>query len=146
MVIAFGLGLLVLLFGGAFALIESGEVIVLRDLPEDGGGLIARLWVVDFEGDAWIGKADPSQARWVARLTAAPRVEFTRAGVSDCRSAEPARDPATRQAVYALFQSKYRIPLYGSRLIGTLFGSNPDPAEAERSGVLFRLDACPPRS
>lgn len=115
---------------------------MLRDLAEEGHGLIARLWVVDHQGFPFIGKADPSKARWVARLAADPRVEFTRGDVTECRSAKPVEDPAIRREAYALFQSKYRVPLYGSRLLGLLLGSSPDAARAERSGVLFRLEPC----
>jgi hypothetical protein len=144
--LAKGLGLAIgaalLVFGGAFALIESGEVIVLRSLPEDGHAFIARLWVVDHDGAPWVGKADPSKAKWVARLQSNPRVELARGDVTDCREAIPLEDPETRRDIYSLFQSKYRIPLYGSRLLGLLFGASSDPAEAERSGVLFRLRSC----
>ncbi|MFQ5417862.1 MAG: hypothetical protein ACE5FL_12550 [Myxococcota bacterium] len=126
----------------AFALIESGEVIVLHTMPDEGHDFIARLWIVDYQGQPWIGKADPSKAKWVARLRSDSRVEVTRGDVAECRQAVLAEDPAARREVYSLFQSKYRVPLNGSRLLGLLFGSNPDPAEAERSGVLFRLEPC----
>ena len=79
-------------------------------------------------------------AKWVARLRSNARVEVTRGGVSECRPAILSEDDVTRREVYSLFQSKYREPLDGSRLLGLLFGSDPDPDEAERSGVLFRLD------
>lgn len=70
------------------------------------------------------------------------RLLLTRGDVSECREAVLTEEVAMRREVYSLFQSKYRIPLYGSRFLGFLFGSNPDPAEAEREGVLFRLDQC----
>jgi hypothetical protein len=135
-------GAVILVFGGAFALIESGEVIALRAMPDEGHDFIARLWIVDHQGHSWIGKADPSKARWVARLRSNSRVEVTRNDLTECHRAVLVEDLEIRRDVYALFQSKYEIPLYGSRLIGFLFGSTPDPAEAERSGVLFRLDPC----
>ena len=133
----------VLLFGLGFALIESGEVIVLRRWVDPDRAFIARLWVVDHDGDPFVGKADPSEARWVRRLQEERFVQVTRGGVTDCREAIPLADPQARREVYAAYQSKYRIPLYGSRLLGLLFGSTPDLAEAERSGVLFRLAPCP---
>jgi hypothetical protein len=136
-------GVVVFIFGGAFALIESGEVIVLRAMPDEGHDFIARLWIVDHKGYPWIGKADPSKARWVKRLRSNSRVEVTRGDVTQCYRAIVSDDPVTRRDVYALFLSKYRIPLYGSRLLGLLLGSNPGPAEAEREGVLFRLERCP---
>lgn len=141
-ILGLAIGVVVLTFGGAFALIESGEVIVLRAMPDEGHEFIARLWIVDHDGYPWIGKADPSKARWVKRLRSNSRVEVTRGGVTQCYRAILSGEPATRRDVYALFQSKYRIPLYGSRLLGLLLGSNPDPAEAEREGVLFRLERC----
>jgi hypothetical protein len=131
-----------LTLAAAFALIESGEVIVLRAMPDEGHGFIARLWIVDHNGGLWIGKADPSKAKWVRRLRSNPRVELTRGDVSECRQGVLTEDLATRREVYSLFQSKYRIPLYGSRFLGLLFASSPDPSEAEREGVLFRLDRC----
>lgn len=137
-----GIGALLLLVGVGFGLIESGEVIVLRGRPDEGHDFIARLWVVAHDGDPWVGKADPSKARWVSRLRSNPRVELSRGDVEDCREAILLEDPQTRREIYANYQSKYRIPLYGSRLLGLLFGSTPDPAEAERSGVLFRLLPC----
>jgi hypothetical protein len=139
---AIAIGAVVLLFGVGFALIESGEVIVLRGLSGEGHDFIARLWVVDYDGDPWVGKADPSKAKWVFRLRSNPRVELSRGDVTDCREAIPLEDRQTRREIYAYYQSKYRIPLYGSRLLGLLFGSTPDPAEAEQSGVLFRLLPC----
>ncbi len=141
-IVAIAIAVPILLFGLGFALIESGEVIVLRGLPDQGHEFIARLWVVDYDGDPWVGKADPSKAKWVTRLQADPQVEFTRGEVTDCRKAIPLEEPQTRREIYASYQSKYRVPLYGSRLLGLLFGSTPDPAEAERSGVLFRLAPC----
>jgi hypothetical protein len=136
------IGVCIFALAAAFALIESGEVIVLRAMPDEGHDFIARLWIVDHDGAPWIGKADPSKARWVRRLRSNPRVELTRGDVSECRRAVLEEDPVTRREVYSLFQSKYHIPLYGSRFLGLLFGSNPDPSEAEREGVLFRLDPC----
>lgn len=141
-VLGLAIGAFVLVAGGAFALIESGEVIVLRGTSAEGGDFIARLWIVDHAGHQWIGKADPSKARWVARLRSNSKVEVTRGNVSECREAVLSEDPETRREVYSLIQSKYRIPLHGARALGFLFGGNPDPAEAARSGVLFRLDPC----
>jgi hypothetical protein len=136
------IGVSILALAAAFALIESGEVIVLRAMPDEGHDFIARLWIVDHDGAPWIGKADPSKARWVRRVRSNPRIELTRGDVSECRQAVLVEDPTTRREVYSLFQSKYHIPLYGSRFLGLLLGSSPDPSEAERNGVLFRLDRC----
>lgn len=59
------IGVLVLLFGAGFTLIESGEVIVPRGLPEEGHDL---------------------------RLSGDPRVELSRGDVGHCREAIPLQD------------------------------------------------------
>jgi hypothetical protein len=51
----------VLASGGAFALIEPGEVIVLAGNSGESRNLIAGFW---------IGKADPSKVNSIVRLTA----------------------------------------------------------------------------
>jgi len=142
-ILALLLGAFVLLVAGSFALIESGEVVVLRGVPDDGHEFIARLWVVDLEGSAWIAKADPHRGRWDDRLRENPRIELTRGGAKDCREAIPGTDPEVRRALWERYQAKYRVPLYGSRMLGLLMGGGADMAEAERSGVVFRLDPCP---
>ncbi len=129
----------------AFGLIESGEVIVLRTSPEDGGEFLARLWVVDHDGDPWVGKMDPSEARWVRRLETLETASIVRDGRAECRVPVFVSDPEVQQTLYAIYMEKYRIPLYGARTLGFLFGGNPDPAEAARSAILVRLAPCADR-
>ena len=136
------LGLAIAVLGGAFVLIESGEVIVLRTAPGQGGEFLARLWVVDYEGAPWIGKMDPSDARWVRRLREQTTAQLVRDGISQCRKPVFVADPDTRRQLYSLFMQKYRVPLYGARTLGFIFGGNPDPAESAESAVLIRLDPC----
>jgi hypothetical protein len=136
------LGLLAAVLAGAFLLIESGEVIVLRTAPEQGDEFLARLWVVDHDGDPWIGKMDPSDARWVRRLREQPTAQLVRDGIPQCRRPVFVTDPDIRLELYSLFMQKYRVPLYGARTLGFLAGGNPDPAESAESAVLIRLEPC----
>ena len=138
--VAFGLVLAVV--GAAFLLIESGEVIVLRTSRAHGGEFLARLWVVDHGGSPWIGKMDPSEARWVRRLRDQKTVQIGRGGVSVCRKPVFVTDPGVRQELYSAFMEKYRVPLYGARTLGLLFGGNPDLVQSAESAVLVRLEPC----
>ncbi len=127
--------------GAAFLLIESGEVVVLRT---SGGELLARLWVVDHDGDPWIGKMDPSEARWVERLRAEETAQLVRGGRAQCRRPVFVEDAKVRMELFSLFMEKYDTPLYGARLLGFLFGGDPDPMQAAESAVLVRLEPCLP--
>ena len=128
--------------GAGFLLIESGEVIVLRTTHARGDEFVARLWVVDHAGQPWVGKMDPSEARWVGRLREEQAVELVRGGDRSCRRPVFVADSGTRLALYALYLEKYRVPLYGARLLGLILGGNPDPVESAESAVLVRLDTC----
>jgi hypothetical protein len=140
--LALVLGLGVAGVGGAFLLIESGEVVVLRTAPAAGDEFLARLWVADYDGDPWIGKLDPSRARWVSRIRDQATVQLVRNGIAECRKPVFVTDPETRLALYGIFMQKYRIPLYGARTFGLLSGGNPDPARSAESAVLVRLEPC----
>lgn len=136
------LGSFLALLATAFLLIESGEVIVIRTAPEQGGEFIARLWIVDHDSDPWIGKMDPSEARWVRRVRELGTLQLVRDGVPQCRKPVFVSDADTRMALYSLFMEKYEGPLYGARLLGFLFGGNPDPLQSVDSAVLIRLERC----
>ena len=90
------------LVGAGFLLIESGEVIVLRTTHARGDEFVARLWVVDHAGQPWVGKMDPSEARWVGRLREEQAVELVRGGDRSCRRPVFVTDEGTRLALYAL--------------------------------------------
>ena len=74
--LALALGLVVVVLGTPFLLIESGEVIVLRTMRDLGDKFLARLWIVDHDGNPWIGKMDPSEAKWVRRLREHPTAQL----------------------------------------------------------------------
>ena len=132
------IGLSALLFGGAFLLIESGEVIVLRTTGADGDTLDTRLWVVDYDGDPWVGNDNPEKSRWVPRVRHNPLVEFERGSTTECRRATFVDDPASLDEVSRRIAEKYRVPLYGSRFIKRLSGFRLESSQ----GVTIRLLPC----
>lgn len=127
------------LIGAAYLLIESGEVIVLHTADAQGAAFQTRLWVVDHQGRPWVGTTDPEHTTWVARLRTHPMVEFEREDVRECRLAVFVNDPAVRARVNELYDEKYRIPLYGSRLLKIIGGIRRDVEEQ----VLISLEPCP---
>ena len=129
-------GLLVLLSAVSFALIETGEVVVLHTTDDRGEVSSTRLWVVDYDGSPWIG-AGRSNRRWLARLRANPRVELVRAGRAQCHLAQPVEDSEIVDTVLALFQEKYRTQLLGSRFFNWLAGRR-DPTDR----AVIHLDPC----
>jgi len=131
-------GLFGLLIGGAFLLIESGEVIVLRTTGADGDTLDTRLWVVDYDGDPWVGNDNPEKSRWVPRLRGNPVVEFVRGASTECRRAAFIEDATSLKEVARRIAEKYRVPLYGSRFIKRLSGFRLEPSQ----GVTIRLLPC----
>ncbi len=134
--VGIAVGAFLLLNGAAFLLIESGEVVVLRSEPENE--LLARLWVVDQGGYPWVGTANPSKTRWVAALREDPWIRFTRGGVTECRNAAFVDDRTIGGPLGDLVETKYRIPLYGSRFLKFTQCNRLDDAEA----IWFRLEPC----
>jgi hypothetical protein len=132
------IGLFAILFGGAFLLIESGEVIVLRTTGADGGTLDTRLWVVDYDGDPWVGNDNPEKSRWVPRVRANPVIEFVRGAATECRRATFVDDPGSLDEVSRRIAEKYRVPLYGSRFIKRLSGFRLESSQ----GITIRLVPC----
>ncbi len=129
-------GLLVLLGAISFALIETGEVVVLHTTDDRGEVSSTRLWVVDYDGSPWIG-AGRSNRRWLARLRANPRVELIRAGRVQCHLAQPVEDPEIVDIVLTLFQEKYRTQSLGARFINWVAGRR-DPTNR----AVIHLDPC----
>jgi hypothetical protein len=127
------------LVAGLFVAWESSEVVVLRYQDESGAPVEARLWVVDL-GDRPI-VATGSRNKRVARIQAHPDVELVRGDRTECRRAvlitEAAATQEERHAAERLFQKKYGLRVYGSRLLALFFGA---PAGEEHA--VFRLDPC----
>lgn len=83
---------------------ESGEVVVLYTQDKSGEQFSTRLWIVDYEGDAWL-RAGSAQAGWYKRLEALPEIELLRR--SDRRSLDTAPEPAYRDTINQLMAKKY---------------------------------------
>lgn len=134
-----GLGAVVALFalivGAAVALVESGEVVVLRTTNGQGKVFETRLWVVD-DGAPWVvpGRAG---RRWLDRLVANSQVELVRGGETRCHRAVPVDAPATRDRVRDLFREKYRLQRLGAVILNGLFSGRSAPAD-----FVVRLDPC----
>lgn len=135
-----GVGVLILVFvlivGGAFALIESGEVVELRTSNKKGQAVSTRLWVVDDDGVPWVIPGRAGRA-WLARLRADSEVELVRHGQPHCYRAVPIDVPETRDRIRALFQDKYRVQRIGARILNALFAKQGTPAD-----VVVRLNPC----
>ena len=132
-------GLFAVLCVGLFVLVESGEVVVLRAAPEDGHRVLARLWVVDYQEDPWIGTTDPSKTDWVPWMRAHPRIDLERNGRSSCRQARFDEHRETSRRLDALLTEKYRFPSYGSKFLQLVGGAKRDVGER----VWIRLGPCP---
>jgi hypothetical protein len=106
--ILLGVGLLLLLLvGGYFAMVESGEVVVL-ETRDAAGPHRTRVWVVDHDGAAWLRTGNPKNP-WLARLRANPEVTVTRGGESRAYLAVPVEDEATREQINSLELEKYAL-------------------------------------
>lgn len=96
---------LLLLAGGYFAMVESGEVVLLE--TRDASGVYeTRVWVVDDGGYAWLRTGNP-ESPWLTRLRANPEVAVTRGGERRDYLALPMEDPATRDRINQLTLEKY---------------------------------------
>lgn len=70
----------ILYIGAIFGASEwGGEVIELETQRDDGRLFKTSVWVVDFDGSAWL-RAGNADAEWVDRLRAEPQVFVTRNG------------------------------------------------------------------
>ncbi|MAE94636.1 MAG: hypothetical protein CL910_08255 [Deltaproteobacteria bacterium] len=140
------LALVAVLCLAGYALIESGEVIVLQTLDESDDPHRTRLWVLDYDGDPWIGKADSANAGWVARLHAEPRVDLLREGQNECRRAvfmgEGDLSSEVRDEMKRLFEEKYRTPMVGAKILGAVFGLVLGGDDEAPAPELIRLVPC----
>lgn len=99
------LGLPVVLVGTHFLLIEVGrEVVTLRTRADGGEWNETRLWVVDYDGDAWLHSTGPA---WEQRFAEDPEVELVRGGETRHYLAEPDREP--HAAIDQALRRKYGI-------------------------------------
>jgi hypothetical protein len=108
--------LLVLYFLAHWALIETGnEVIVLRTEQDDGSWLETRLWIVDDGPGSWLH--GDTRSRWLRNLTARPDVEIARAGETRRYRATPVPGPHPR--VHELLRAKYGVADWWVRVVGS---------------------------
>lgn len=137
-IVAMGAGAFVLSLAAAYALIESGEVVVLRAAPEDGHAFLARLWVLDHNELPWISTTDPTKTDWVPWIRAHETVEIERGGFSSCGRAVFGHQPDLRDRLNVLLKEKYRIQTYGSQFLRLVGRAESD----EELRVWIRLDSC----
>jgi hypothetical protein len=95
---------------------ESGEVVVLSTLNDDGKPEETRLWVVDI-GDHQYLRAGQAGSGWFARLQATPRVALERGDARGAYDAVPA--PDRLDEVNGLMRQKYG---WADRFIELMFG------------------------
>ncbi len=95
---------------------ESGEVVVLETQNDQGQIEQTRLWVVDYEGRAWLRSGSPMSG-WYQRLQANNVVQVTRSEETMRVSAEPV--PAMQQQINTLMNKKYG---WADSYISMLFG------------------------
>jgi hypothetical protein len=99
------LGIALLLTAGYFAVGERVEVVIVRTTLADGTHQLTRLWVVDYQGDAWL-RGTAGRA-WLEQIRANPYVEVNRGGGFLPFLAVPIDDPAVRDRINALTLEKY---------------------------------------
>jgi len=119
--------MLVRLLGAAAALVvlvmllnmivsESGEVVVLQTADAAGELHDTRLWVVDYDGSAWLRSGSPGSG-WYQRLLDDAEVAVRRGDQRIMAVAEP--DVARRDAINELMAEKYG---WADALIALQFG------------------------
>ena len=106
---------LVVLAGLLFAASESGEVAVATTFDERGDARRTRLWIVDFEGDAYLRAGSPDVG-WFARVQANPIIVVERGGESF--HALAVIEEHRRAEINALMGLKYGL---ADMLIGQFF-------------------------
>ena len=137
-ILAVSIAAFALAIAAAYALIESGEVLVLRAAPDDGHEFLARLWVLDYNERPWISTTDPSKTDWVPWLRANRTVEVERGGLTSCRHAVFNDQLQLTGRLNVLLNAKYRIPSYGSRLLRFIGRAESN----EDLRVWIRLEPC----
>ena len=117
------IGLVVLVFGVQWVASESGEVVVLYTLDDDGGEAATRLWVVDHAGHQYL-RVGADGSGWYRRLLVEPKVGLERDGERRAYRAE--LQPELSAKINALMQEKYgwRDSLMAA-LVGGREGSVP---------------------
>jgi hypothetical protein len=85
---------------------ESGEVVVLRALDDQGVVHETRLWVVEADGFQWLRTGNPNSG-WLRRVRENPDVEVTRAGETRPFRAVLVTDPVVRDRTNRLILEKY---------------------------------------
>jgi hypothetical protein len=95
---------------------ESGEVVVLTTVDENGALQQTRLWVVDREGQQWL-RAGVKQSDWFVRMQANNLIKVERKGVTRAYLAVP--DPSVYEEINDLMNEKYG---WADRYTGFLFG------------------------
>jgi hypothetical protein len=94
---------------------ESGEVVVLTTTDAAGAAQETRLWVVDYDGSAWL-RAGSDQQGWYGRLVQQPQVKVERAGATSAYTAQPIA--AETPEINRLMAEKYG---WADRFIGMMF-------------------------
>lgn len=94
---------------------ESGEVVVLTTTDSAGAPQETRLWVVDYDGSAWL-RAGSDQQGWYGRLAQQSQVKLERAGAMVAYTAQPV--PAETPEINRLMAEKYG---WADRFIGMMF-------------------------
>jgi len=111
--------LAILLMIGLFALQwaaseTTGEVVVLTTTDAAGANHETRLWIVDYNSNAWL-RAGSEGASWFQRLQVNSTVSLTRNGESKRYVAIPA--PEASKTINDLLSAKYN---WGDKVIGKL--------------------------
>lgn len=95
---------------------ERVEVVEIHTLNEAGEELTTRLWVVDYNGSAYLRSSD-DQSGWLRRLKQNQTITVTRAQTSSRYRA--ILQPELRDNINQLMQEKYT---WGDTFIGLVVG------------------------
>ena len=123
---------IVLFFALYATLAELEEVVVLRAADNEGVTQDLRLWIVDYEGTAWVTMP---RAKAEAHGLTEARVELIRHGVAGCVIAKRHEDHVTVDQIFRLRHAKYRIQRLATAV--GVFGRS-----AGKDVVTLRLEAC----
>lgn len=105
---------------------EQGEVVVLTTFDVAGGAQTTRVWVVDYEGAAWLRSGSPASA-WYGRIGNNPQVKVVRGGREFAASVVAV--PDQQKQINQLMAEKYG---WADQFIGLLFGRD--------DAIALRLD------
>lgn len=83
---------------------ETGEVVVVTTRAADGSTRDTRLWVVDYDGSAWL-RAGGDMSGWYQQMLAEPEIELERDGTRARYTVQP--DVTQRHRVNTLMRDKY---------------------------------------